>query len=443
MKAIVDLSSIYWRHWHRSESEDMSSAKRKTLGTVEKLRQQHPGELVIAIDSPPYERVEMSPDYKSQRGEKSAASVEELKHTIDELKRWGLPVVSAPGWEADDVIATYARSSGECVIYGSDKDLLQIGPIVDPFDGKSKTAEERFGVKPAQIPDLLALMGDASDNIEGVRGIGEKTAAAMLAKYAGVREIYYHLDNFPESTAFKPSTRAALLEYRVQVALALSLAKLRDDLQLTIEQSEPETEAEFIEEQAEIDHEGQTEAKSVSIVREAIEYRQALEPYDYSQCKKFSEDAAKSHLYNDKFANKEQMLLTIMRGRELGMSAVLALDNIDMIKGKPSLPAATQIGLVMSSGKSEYIYCVESSDHTCTWATKRKGFPEETRRTMTFEECRKSGFTEGYNKKGQWVQKDNWNKQQKTMLKWRCASLICREVYPDIIRGLYDPEELQ
>src|SRR5258705_13970578 len=106
----------------------------------------------------------------------------------------GRPVITVPGVEADDVTTTLARQDRErdweVVIYSADKDIMQmVGEgvsMIDALHQKTYTREEvskKMGVPPEKIPDFLALVGDTSDNIPGIRGVGDKTAAILLEQY--------------------------------------------------------------------------------------------------------------------------------------------------------------------------------------------------------------------------------------------------------------------
>ena len=126
-----------------------------------------------------------------------------------EIPYWGLPHVCISGYEADDIIATLAikaREKGiQTEIFSSDKDLLQIvNEDIELVSTDRKTGalnnigvtkvKEKWGVTPEQMGDLLALMGDSADNIPGVKGIGQKTAATILNNYQNLDGVYAHLD---------------------------------------------------------------------------------------------------------------------------------------------------------------------------------------------------------------------------------------------------------
>jgi len=149
-------------------------------------------------------------DYKANRGE----APDELKQQIPVIKEWtraaGYAGVEEHGVEADDLIAAYShkleQDGHDVIIISADKDLAQLvtdkvhqmvpPPTANPRIGWRELdpagVEEKFGVKPAQIAEYLALIGDTSDNIPGLRGVGPKTATKWLIQYKTIEEIIGH-----------------------------------------------------------------------------------------------------------------------------------------------------------------------------------------------------------------------------------------------------------
>lgn len=154
---------------------------------------------------PTFRHVEY-PDYKGNRPEMPEGLAAQMPYIEPMVAMLGLKYLALPGFEADDLIGTLARQAEEagveCEILTADKDLLQL------VTQKTKVIHtkwenlllgpaevlEKFGVRPDQVIDTLALMGDASDNIPGVTGIGEKTAKALITKYDSLDGVYAHLD---------------------------------------------------------------------------------------------------------------------------------------------------------------------------------------------------------------------------------------------------------
>ena len=184
-------------------------------------------------------RHELFPAYKAQRPpmpEELRAQIEPMLAIVSAL---GLPVLRVPGVEADDVIGTLAERAAaagiDVTISSGDKDFAQlVGPRVKLVNTMTnQTLDEagvlaRFGVRPEQITDYLALMGDKVDNIPGVEKCGEKTAAKWLAEYGSLDQVMAHADRF--SGKIGEHLRAAL----PQLPLSKDLATIRRTLELTV-----------------------------------------------------------------------------------------------------------------------------------------------------------------------------------------------------------------
>jgi len=171
------------------------------------LKERKPGMLVVALDSKtPTHRHEHYNEYKATR-EKSPDDLREQIPIIEEiLELLGVPAIRVDGYEADDIIATYAercrKENRKCYVISSDKDLLQLvdGPVcvLKPADGGFQEVDRErvladWGVYPEQIRDYLALVGDNADNIPGVKGVGAKSAVALLTEFGNLEGIYEHL----------------------------------------------------------------------------------------------------------------------------------------------------------------------------------------------------------------------------------------------------------
>lgn len=197
------------------------------------LRTGHPTHMAVAFTAdPPLRKHALDPDYKINHYEHP----EEIKLQIPYAMRFvtgvGLHAFLEPGFEADDVIATLLALRGrlEARIVSSDRDFYQLVSdrvhVLAPVRGVSELrdvgpgeAEAAFGVHPSQIPDLKAICGDVSDDIPGVRGIGPKTAAALLRLYPTVESLFENLDHVTI-----PGTRPRLAPMRERILLNKKLA---------------------------------------------------------------------------------------------------------------------------------------------------------------------------------------------------------------------------
>ncbi len=207
------------------------------------IREQKPDYVVAAFDPPgPTHRHAAFEGYKASRDETPEDLLIQLPYVRRVCEALQIPIIEIPGYEADDVIGTLtskAREAGiEVVIASEDKDLLQ---LID--DGVTMFAErqgrvvydrarveDKYGVPPESIPDLLALMGDSVDDIPGVKGIGGKGAQMILQEYGTIEEAIEHA---AEITKMKYGEK---LEAGVEMArLSKELATVRTDLPLELD----------------------------------------------------------------------------------------------------------------------------------------------------------------------------------------------------------------
>jgi DNA polymerase I len=184
-------------------------------------------------------RVEIFPEYKANRSSMPEELRVQLDHLDEILEAMNIPAIRAEGFEADDALATLSRRVPEDVelfIVTGDQDAMQLVDgrvrVLRTTRGVSETKTygreeviEDYGVTPEQIPDYKALMGDPSDNIPGVRGIGPKGAASLLREFGSVEGIYENLENVQAK-----GTRTKLEEGRESAFLSLELARMRFDV---------------------------------------------------------------------------------------------------------------------------------------------------------------------------------------------------------------------
>ncbi|MFZ1731311.1 MAG: DNA polymerase I [Bacteroidota bacterium] len=208
------------------------------VNTLEKiLNEEKPDHIAVAFDTPhPTFRHKRYDAYKATREKMPEDMVEQLPYLKTIVQAYNIPVLEIPGWEADDVIGTLAkraeREDIECFLVTPDKDFMQLvsetvklyrpGKMADSWDIIDiEGVREKFGVRPDQVIDVLGLMGDQSDNIPGVKGIGEKTAIPLVQEFGSIAGIYEHLDDIP-----KKGVRAKLDEQRAEAAMSLELVTI-------------------------------------------------------------------------------------------------------------------------------------------------------------------------------------------------------------------------
>ena len=244
---VVDGHSHLFRAYHAvgylSTSKGVPSHAVLILSTMlwKLIREEQPEYLGIAWDPPgPTFRDHLFTDYKATRTAMPDDLVRQLPFVRRLFAALRTPVIEVSGYEADDVLATLvdkalALDVDEVVIVTGDKDLLQlVGPRVRVVSVLGRTGEkivydeakvrERWGVDPAQIVDVLALMGDSIDNIPGVHGVGEKTAVKLISQYGSVPRLYDNL------TLVTGKLRETLAAGRKSALLSRELATLNHDV---------------------------------------------------------------------------------------------------------------------------------------------------------------------------------------------------------------------
>ncbi|PMY42146.1 DNA polymerase I [Pseudomonas sp. GW456-L14] len=251
---LVDGSSYLYRAFHAlpplTTSKGMpTGAVKGVLNMLKSLRKQYPDSpFAVVFDAKGGTfRDDMYAEYKANRPsmpDDMRVQIEPLHASVIAL---GFPLLCVEGVEADDVIGTLARSSAAAdrpvVISTGDKDMAQLVDghitLVNTMSGSSMDVEgvkEKFGVAPEQIIDYLALMGDSSDNIPGVPGIGPKTASGLLVGVnGGLNELYAQLDIVPSLPIRGAKTLPAKLEEHKEMAfLSYQLATIKVDVPLDV-----------------------------------------------------------------------------------------------------------------------------------------------------------------------------------------------------------------
>lgn len=208
------------------------------------LEEEDPDYLAVVFDKGKTFRDELYHEYKATR----AKMPDDLRPQIERIRQlvdtFHIPRLEMEGYEADDVLGSVAKravANGLGVkIFTGDKDLLQLvdDRIIVNLPGRSLSdardylppdVEESLGVRPDQVIDYKSLMGDSSDNIPGIRGVGEKTASKLLQEYDNLDEVYRHLDEFT------PGLRSNLEGGREDAYLSQKLATIVTDLEISLD----------------------------------------------------------------------------------------------------------------------------------------------------------------------------------------------------------------
>jgi DNA polymerase-1 len=241
---LIDGSSQMYRAYHaiRELTGPDGRSTNAVYGFVTMLRKlvndRRPDFIAASFDlAGPTFRDAMAADYKANRAPMPADLAEQIPWVHEACRAMGVPIVTCEGYEADDVIGTLAtRGAAEgydVVIVTSDKDLLQLvndqvrvfNPRDDGVWYDAAAVVERFGVPPERVVDVLALAGDAVDNIKGVTGIGDKGARDLITTYGSLDGVLEHASEVPQK-----KYREALLAQAVEARQSRELARIRVDV---------------------------------------------------------------------------------------------------------------------------------------------------------------------------------------------------------------------
>ena len=240
---LIDGSSQMYRAYHaiRGLTGPDGKSTNAVYGFVTMLRKliaDHQPDLIAAafdLRGPTF-RSDLSADYKANRAPMPPDLVEQVPWVHEACEALGVPVLTSERFEADDVIGTLATRAAtdgfEVAIVTGDKDFFQlVGGRIKVFNPRDpgtwydeEGVEEKMGVKPAQVVDVLALMGDSVDNVKGVPGIGEKGARSLIVTYGSLDALLERAEEVPQKRQ-----RTALLEHREAALESRVLVTIRSD----------------------------------------------------------------------------------------------------------------------------------------------------------------------------------------------------------------------
>jgi 5'-3' exonuclease len=486
--ALVDLSYLFKKNWMGAPRDAAPGfAAQLTLDQLAGVREsvEH---VIVCCDWPPYRRQAIDPEYKAQRERPADEELAQKRWLIERIEKDGYRIAKAKGYEADDVIATLCLAYGfwcpDVRIIGSDKDAAQCVtesvrmyvPSVGQRPAEVRGPKEikaKYGVEPKDMGLWLALVGDTSDNIKGVPGIGPKKATQLIQECGNLTGIAEALATSGDGA--KPSAMwTSLATNWEQLVAALKLTALDTatpvDANELLQKREPVRLVEDdMSDAADTDADGVTEAEFDPISRAPSQAPAAaqnetaqqsaraksdpppkqaaaapattalaktsavtedMQPLDIDSGWRLARMFANGRLYG-KFTNPEAIFTIIVKARELGLKMTTALDGFHIIEGKPSASADMIRSLSERHPDCEYFQLIESTAETATWETKHRRHPLPTRYTYTIAEAKQAGLNSG-----------NWVKRPRDMLCKTAGSKLARLVYPGAVCGLYCPEEM-
>src|SRR5688572_11374014 len=216
-----------------------------TAMLIKLLADERPQGVVVCFDKGvPQFRVDRYPEYKAGRAATPDLFKQQLpliREVIDSLR---IPMIDLEGYEADDLLATLTRRCKEegleVILVTGDRDILQLvgdkvsvimtrRGISDVIRYDTPTVLERYGITPEKWIDFVALKGETSDNLPGVPGIGDKTAAQLINKYGDIEQVIAHAEELT------PKLRQAIKDQAEQVRINKELGRLLDDVQVDLD----------------------------------------------------------------------------------------------------------------------------------------------------------------------------------------------------------------
>ena len=251
---LVDGSYFLFRAFHAlppltTSTGLQTNAIRGAISAIQKLmRRIQPTHMAVIFDTPePTFRHALSPIYKGDRPSMPSELSEQIPYLHALIRASGIPLHMLPGAEADDIIGTLAKraeaAGHQVLISTGDKDMAQLVTdkvtLEDSFKDKPMDVNgviEKFGVRPDQMIDYLTLMGDASDGIRGVPGVGAKTAAKLLNEYGSIGGILENVDKIKGKVGqnLKDNVEGIALDHQLaSIVIDLDLNITYDDLKLT------------------------------------------------------------------------------------------------------------------------------------------------------------------------------------------------------------------
>lgn len=250
---LVDGSSYLYRAFHAlppltNSKGSPTGAVKGVVNMMRRLQKDYPNSTTVVIFDAKGKtfRDEIYSEYKANRPPMPDDLRSQIQPIHNIIKAMGMPLISIEGVEADDVIGTYAlqaaKNQQSVIISTGDKDIAQlvnqhislVNTMTDTYlDPEGVTA--KFGIPPELIIDYLALLGDKSDNIPGVPGVGEKTALGLLQGLGGLDSIYQRLDEVAGLSFRGAKTMAAKLEEHRELAyLSYTLATIKTDVEVDL-----------------------------------------------------------------------------------------------------------------------------------------------------------------------------------------------------------------
>jgi DNA polymerase-1 len=323
---LIDGSAYIYRAFyavrHLSTSSGVpTNAVFGFIGMLNKiLREKGPSHMAIALDAPgPTFRHDLSPDYKATRPKMPEDLAKQIPFIKRLIEAFGIPSIEIPGYEADDIIGTLAAwASGQgakVVIVSGDKDLLQlVTPQVQMWDTMKDEVfgpaevEEKFGVPPAQVVEVMGLAGDSSDNIPGVPGVGPKTAQRLIKEFGSVDNLLAKLEKIP-----REKEREKLKAHAEQATMSRELVEIKCDVPIAKDWEQFEL--------------GQSDRQSLVALYRELEFKKFLQQMEEEKDTQDSETIRTDYKLVTSLEALEKILSRALKTQQVAISLMIAEGN--------------------------------------------------------------------------------------------------------------------
>ena len=356
---LVDGFGLIFRAYHALPTTLATASGEQTNAVygfasmlLDVLATRQPDYVIVALEGGRTFRHEIHPEYKGTRSETPPDLIEQIARVRELIDVLGIPVEMKDTFEADDIIGSlahrFSREDLDVIIVTGDSDLLQLveDNVIAVLPGARRFGEfrefdtaaviERFGFPPALVPDYKALVGDTSDNIPGVPGIGEKTAKTLISTYGSLEDIVAHLDELKP-----PRAQKSLTENREQAAISKHLATIVRDLELPVDLADAKV--------------GDYDREKVVALFQELEFRALLkklpEIADAPVEPVATNHADQRDVTRVTVATEDELAHLVTRIREVGAAAV----DVETTSTEPLRADLVGIAIAVSSTESWYI----------------------------------------------------------------------------------------
>lgn len=486
---MIDLWSLFWQHVFRLG--DPARAASETLARVGSLRTQHDMALCVTADDTSW-RDELRERLGAPRQPKGELALLELANVELTLEKRGLRVLQREQLDSVDMVASAIEALHH---YWDEMDSRQLAPEIFIYSGK-KLLRQLVRYSPPPEIKIISLDGSlitkdgvlAEDGIEpyeyrdfaalmGINGIGKVKAAEIVKaphlahtrakpRTLGVSQIVSmcaqgalmshlpHSQKLVERAAVDGTLKVlqrltqlrtdapidgrelwthlkAQRKGQIMTTEPIDIPPADDTLPGSAPAPEPEP-SEPISEQLCHAMPAPEPSQSTAIIPVDADWTKELEPRNANDAKRLAKNVLESGLFKG-YGTAQAAFLVIMAGREFGLGTMASLRSFHIVENRPCLSAQAMMGLCLRHPSCEYFMVTERSSTSVTVEAKRTSWPKAAHSTFTLEDAKQAGLTG----------RQNWQKYPRAMLTNRAIAEAARFWFPDVVGGLYDPDEVR